>query len=83
MTEEDVKRIFKDMQTEKTGPFDLSQWQWLVRAAYYAGWVDSGGDDTASPHNEPPRGWRAGWIASTPRDILLRNGVIRGDEGYK
>ena len=78
MTEDDVKKIIGDALDERRG-----QVQWAVRAAYEEGWRDGGGDPVKSPHNEPPKGWRASWLGSSARAMLVRNGMISGDDGWK
>lgn len=78
MTEEDVKRLIGDALNGQRG-----QVQWMVRAAYEEGWRDAGGSNEKSRHDEPARGWRKAWLESSARNMLVRNGLISGDESWR
>lgn len=57
--------------------------QWLVRASFEAGWRAAGGDDVHSHHSEPAKGWRGAWLQSEQRAILVRQGIISGQDTWR
>lgn len=84
MTEEDIKRIIDEKLAEnKQQGFAPQKVQWLVRAAFEEAWRAAGGDPAKSPHDAEPVGWRAAWMKSTARNILVRNGIISGQDTYR
>lgn len=84
MTEEDIKRIIDEkLSVERAKGFDPQRVQWLVRSAFEEAWRAAGGDPAQSPHDAEPVGWRAAWMRSTARNILVRNGIISGQDSYR
>lgn len=84
MTEEDVKRIISErLDAPDTRLMRPEIVQWLVRFSFETAWRAAGGDPVDSPHDQEPVGWRAAWLKSEPRAILVRNGVISGQDGYR
>ena len=84
LTEEDVHRIMDERiaqaQQSQINPETV---QWLVRSAFEEAWRMAGGDPALSPHDAPPVGWRAAWMDSIARNVLVRNGMISGEDSYK
>lgn len=80
MTEEDVRRIIAESNKSKIDPNAV---QWLVRSAFEEAWRMAGGDPVSSHHAEEPKGWRIAWMNSDARRVLVRNGMISGEDSYK
>ena len=80
MTPEEVREIIRE---EQQGKIDPNMIQWLTRSAFEEGWRLGGGSPERSPHTEPPKGWRLAWMGSQARNILIRNGMISGEDNYK
>jgi len=57
--------------------------QHLARAAFEKGWIAAGGNPVSSPYNKPAVGWRAAWLESEERKILVENGVITGEGQWR
>lgn len=57
--------------------------QWEVRAAFEAGWIASGADRGQSRFDPKKGKWFDHWIMSQSRALLVANGLMTGDEGYK
>lgn len=57
--------------------------QWSHRAGYEEAWRKAGGDPERSNHNDEPVGWRAEWMKSETRAVLIRNGLLTGEDRYK
>lgn len=84
LTEEDVHRIMDERIAQSQGPqINPETVQWLVRSAFEEAWRLAGGDPISSQHDEPAVGWRAAWLNSQSRDVLVRNGMISGGDSYK
>lgn len=84
LTEEDVHRIMDErLAAAQQSQINPETVQWLVRSAFEEAWRLAGGDPVASPHDEPPAGWRAAWMNSQARNVLVRNGMISGEDSYK
>lgn len=89
MTEDDVKRIVGDMMLKQrhadTGELDRLKHlvQWAVRDAFNEAWIEAGGDPVESHHSKPPVGWRAAWMKSRSRAVLVRQGLLSGEDTYK
>lgn len=80
LTEEDVRRIISESHAPKIDPNAV---QWLVRSAYEEAWRAAGGDPSQSHHADEPKGWRLAWLGSKVRSVLIRNGMISGEDSYK
>lgn len=84
MTEEDIKRIIDEkLSAERAKSFDPERVQWLVRSSFEEAWRIAGGDPAQSPHDQTPVGWRAAWMKSNARSILVRSGIISGQDNYR
>lgn len=82
LTEDDVRSLIAEHLTERNR-IDPESVQWLVRSAYEEGWRDGGGDPAISEHDAPAIGWRAAWISSKARSLLVRQGFITGGDSWK
>ena len=81
LTEEDVKRIIAEQEKPRSHNNDMIQW--AVRAAFEEAWRLAGGDPARSDPNLHPVGWRAAWMSSNARNLLVKNGLISGEDTYK
>ena len=78
MTEDDVRAMIAESMDQHRG-----MTQWLVRAAFEEAWKMSGGDPVQSSHDQEPVGWRAAWMKSAARNMLVRNNMISGGDTWK
>ena len=84
LTEDDVRRILDErLAQSQQSQINPETVQWLVRSAFEEAWRLAGGDPSPSPHDEPPAGWRLAWMNSQARNVLVRNGMISGEDSYK
>lgn len=82
LTPDDVRALIAEHLTERN-TIDPQSVQWMVRSAYEEGWRQAGGDPAVSHHSEAAVGWRAAWMQSKARSILIRQGLITGGESWK
>lgn len=80
MTPEEVKQLIRE---EMRGKINPEIFQWLTRAAFEEGWRLGGGSQESSHFSDEPKGWRAAWMDSQARSVLIRNGIISGEDSYK
>lgn len=78
MTPEEVKAMIQEELDQKNETI-----QWMVRSAFEEGFRSGSGSTERSPHYEPPKGWRHAWMNSQARNILVRNGMVTGEDEYK
>lgn len=78
MTPEAVKAMIQEELGQKNETI-----QWIVRSAFEEGWRLGSGSTERSLHYEEPKGWRLAWMSSQARNILVRNGMISGEDDYK
>lgn len=67
----------------KVTKVDVNVAQYLMRQAFEEGFRAAGGSRGVSNINPDKGAWFDKWITSKTRAMLVANGVISGQEGYK
>lgn len=71
------------MEMNKVTKVNTDVVQWAVRSAYEEGYRAACGERGVSRFNPDKGQWFDHWITSKTRAMLIENGVISGEEGYK
>lgn len=83
MTPEEIKELIRKEMAQESRALQPEFVQWIARAAFEAGWRAGGGDPVESHHSEEAKGWRAAWMESAQRDVLVRQGIISGQDRWR